>query len=75
MAARVSMENINVRIPPALIERTDALMPVASAAPELAMLVNVTRSDVLRLALLRGLAQLEAEYAGQPVLPGTEAAR
>ena len=60
-----SMENVNVRLPRAMVERADALVPLAGDAPELAMLPGVTRSDVLRLAVLRGLAVLEAELAGK----------
>lgn len=64
--------NTNVRLPLALVDRADRLLPLAVDAPELAMAGKVTRSDVLRLAILRGLTQLEAEFgaAEQPRLPG-----
>lgn len=62
--------NVNSRLPRPMLERLDALLPAVSEAPELAMVVTVRRSDVIRLALLRGIRQLEAEYAGQPSLPG-----
>lgn len=61
--AREARSPINLRLPPALIARADALLPLAGEAPELAMAGTVTRSDVLRLAVLRGLAQLEVELA------------
>jgi hypothetical protein len=57
---------LNLRVPPALLARAEALVPVAGAAPELGTLPSVTRADVLRLALLRGLAVLEAELAPGP---------
>lgn len=63
---------VNVRLPATMIARLDALVPTVGAASELATVVTVTRSDVLRLAILRGLEQLEAEYAGHPALPGVE---
>jgi len=61
-----AMKTIPVRLPPALVDRLDAVTPAAAAAPELATAGKVTRSDVLRLAVLKGLEQLEAEYAGHP---------
>lgn len=69
--AREARSPINLRLPPALISRADALVSLAGAAPELAMAGTVTRSDVLRLAVLRGLADLEAEFGeqGQARLP------
>jgi hypothetical protein len=45
-----------------MIERADSLREALGEAPELATLPNVTRSDVLRLAVLRGLDTLEREY-------------
>lgn len=68
---KATMRTIPVRLPPALIERLDALVPLAAGAAELATVGAVTRSDVLRLAVLRGLADLEAEFGeqGQARLP------
>ena len=71
-ACAAGMENINVRLPSAMVARADALLEVATAAPELATVGTATRSDVLRLALLRGLAVVEAELGTHPTLPGTE---
>lgn len=70
MPTSAAMKTIPVRLPPALVDRLDAVTPAAAAAPELATAGKVTRSDVLRLAVLKGLEQLEAEYAGHPALPG-----
>lgn len=67
---RRSQTPVNVRLPDTMLARLDALAPQVGAAAELATVVTVTRSDVLRLAVLKGLEQLEAEYAGHPALPG-----
>lgn len=69
---RGAKEQLTIRLPAGHIERLDALAPKVADAPELAMADGVTRSDVVRLAVLRGLEQLEAEYAGHPALPGLE---
>jgi len=53
---------VNLRLPHHMLERAEALRECLLQAPELAILPNVTRSDVLRLAVLKGLEQLEAEY-------------
>ena len=58
---------VNIRLPQAIIDRLDALVPQAGRAAELATMTRITRSDVLRLALLRGLAALELELVdGEP---------
>ncbi|MCZ7649606.1 MAG: ribbon-helix-helix domain-containing protein [Planctomycetota bacterium] len=67
---RRSQTPVNVRLPDTMLARLDALAPLVGTAAELAMVDKVTRSDVLRLAVLKGLEQLEAEYAGHPALPG-----
>ncbi len=67
---RGGKEQLTVRLPEGHLARLEALAPALADAPELATAGAVTRSDVLRLAILRGLEQLEAEYAGQPQLPG-----
>ena len=56
-----------LRLPPDLVTRADALVPQAGRAAELGTMTRITRSDVLRLALLRGLAVLERELVdGEP---------
>lgn len=54
----------SVRLPDELIARLDALGATMSARPEVAALAGgtVSRSAVLRLAVLRGVEALEAEY-------------
>jgi hypothetical protein len=54
--------SVNLRLPQHMLERADALLPHAARAPELATAPSVTRSDVLRLAILRGLQVLDDEY-------------
>jgi len=54
---------LTVRVPTPLVARLDALVPLLADAPELTMSATVTRSDALRLCVLRGLEALEAEYA------------
>ncbi len=49
---------MGVRLPRALVARVDAL----AARMHRRAVSRVTRSDVVRLALLRGLDALEAEY-------------
>lgn len=73
MGSAGKLVNVNVRVPASLVARLDALAPRLGAAPELAVAADTpNRSDAMRVALLRGVAQLEAVYGvdGQPVLPG-----
>ena len=60
--ARENLNLVNLRLPKAMIERVDELQALVSDAPELRTLPSVTRSDVLRLIVLRGLETLEAQY-------------
>ena len=52
----------HLRLPQAMQARAEALRSRVAAAPEMATLPNVTYSDVLRFALLRGLEALEREF-------------
>jgi len=61
-AAREALSSLNLRLPRHMLERVDALRELVEHAPELAVLPNVTRSDVLRLCVLKGLDVLETEY-------------
>lgn len=54
---------ITLRLPEDLLDRADRLVPTVGAAGDLAA-VRVSRSTVIRLALLRGLAALEQEFGG-----------
>lgn len=53
-------EQIALRLPADALERAEALVPKLAKLPALAA-VRVTRSAVLRMAILRGLDALEAE--------------
>lgn len=53
---------VAVRIPNDLAKRIDRLMPRISKDSTLATFGRVSRSSVVKLALLRGVAALEAEY-------------
>lgn len=60
-ATRETLNSVNLRLPRAMLERAEALRAHAANARELATVPTVTRSDVLRLAMLRGLEALEEE--------------
>jgi hypothetical protein len=53
---------IAVRIPDDLAKRLDRLMPKLLKDPTLRTFGRVSRSSVVKLALLRGVVALEAEY-------------
>ena len=55
-----------------LLERADALIAVMAADPEVRDLGMTTRTAVLRLAIGRGLRDLERQY--QPLLPADASA-
>lgn len=70
---RDPMISVTLRLPSAMVGRAERLAGYIADLPELATLPNVTRSDAYRVALLRGLAVLEAEClpaAEQAELPG-----
>lgn len=58
--------DIAVKLPAELVERADSLVPVFKEVPEMRVWSRVTRTAVIRLALLRGLESLEAEFIGDP---------
>jgi hypothetical protein len=55
-----------------LLERADALIAVMAADPEVRALGMPTRTAVLRLAIARGLRDLERQY--QPLAPADASA-
>ncbi len=57
-----------LRLPQDVLDRADALIPALSHHASASVSGELARSDVLRLALLRGLAELEKETspAGPP---------
>jgi hypothetical protein len=62
---------ITLRLPQALLDRADQLIDRLSRDEEAVLLGRVSRSIVLRLALLRGLEQLEGQHG---VTPSTSSA-
>jgi hypothetical protein len=61
-----------LRLTQDLLERADALITVMAADPEVRALGMPTRTAVLRLAIARGLRDLERQY--QPPAPADAAA-
>ena len=53
---------LSLRLTPDLIQRIDKLRPKIAKDPAVAGLTRVTRSVVVRRALLRGVEVLEQEY-------------
>lgn len=53
---------VSVRVPPELARRMDKLVPKIAKDPTVATLGIVTRSTMVKLALLKGVEVLEAEY-------------
>ncbi len=51
-----------LRLSEKLLARADALVPILSDVPEIEAMGQVSRSAVLRLALAKGIAQLEEEH-------------
>ncbi len=52
---------IVLRLPQVIRDRADALIPLLESRQEIAALGKVTRSKVIRLALVKGLDALERE--------------
>ncbi len=52
---------ITVRLPAELLDRADELVPVLQEIEDFSVM-RMTRSTVIRLALVRGLAVLEEDY-------------
>jgi hypothetical protein len=53
-----------VKLPPDLLDRAEALRPYLDKHRELIAYGRLTRTAVIRLALVRGLADLERELVG-----------
>lgn len=64
-----TLKQISIFVPERLVERADALLPEFSESAD-APMGQVTRSDVLRAALVRGLAVLERQLPEATHLPG-----
>jgi hypothetical protein len=57
-----SVAQTALRLPADILRRADALIPALSRTPTFAALGRVTRSTVLKLALMHGLDALEQEH-------------
>lgn len=53
---------LSLRVPPDVLKRADGLRSKVSRDPSVNPLGQVTRSTVLKLALMRGLDELEKQY-------------
>ncbi len=51
-----------LRLPPNLVEWADRLVPLVAKDPKVAAIGRVTRSSVLRMAIVKGLESLEWQY-------------
>jgi len=58
-------KDIAVKLPMELVERADALVPVFADVPEMRVWSRISRTAVIRLALLRGLESLEDEFMAE----------
>jgi hypothetical protein len=56
---------ITLRLPKSLVDRADALIDELAEDEEALLLGRVSRSIVLRLAVLRGLESLESQVASR----------
>ena len=66
---------ITLRLPQSLVDRADTLINQLAEDEEALLLGRVSRSIVLRLAILRGLETLEAQVANKPAASGGRSAR
>jgi hypothetical protein len=64
---------VTLRLPKALLVRADALIPLLQENERLLVVGNLSRSVVLRLAVIRGLEALEAEAPEAPPRPRVKA--
>jgi hypothetical protein len=53
---------LSVRVSPEMLKRADRLIPKVSRDPAVTTIGRVTRSTVVKLALMRGFDALEQEY-------------
>ena len=59
---------VTLRLPKSLVDRADSLIPKLRDDDQMMVVGRVSRSIVLRLAVLRGLESLEAGTGGQDTL-------
>lgn len=61
---------VTLRLPKSLVERADALIPQLREDDQMVVVGRVSRSIVLRLAVLKGLTALEAQVAASAPAKG-----
>jgi hypothetical protein len=66
----MSSECYTLRVPEQLMQRAARLVP-ALKQTEMALAYRVGRASVLRLAMIRGLTELEREHGVEEALEGT----
>ena len=57
--------NLSIRVLRSLVDRLDQLVPDMAGDPRMHVLGKVSRSDVARAAMVRGLEILELEYRAE----------
>ena len=60
---------VTLRLPKSLLQRADALIPALRANSEIFVVGRLSRSVVLRLAVLRGLEAMESNVSKLPPKP------
>jgi hypothetical protein len=65
---------VTLRLPKSLLQRADALIPTLRANSEIFVVGRLSRSVVLRLAVLRGLEAMESSMAKVPPKAGKKKA-
>lgn len=59
-----------LRLPPDLVDWADRLVPLVANDQKVAAIGRVTRSSVLRMALVKGLESLEWQYTPKKTAKG-----
>lgn len=72
-AEEMNEKLITVRLPEDLLAQADELVPIIGAAGDFAA-TRVTRSTVIRLALMRGIVALRDEFGVDPAPAGKKRA-
>ena len=54
---------VSVRLTPEMVKRLDRLVPKIARDPAIAAIGNISRSTVIKMALVDGLVGLEKRYA------------
>ena len=60
---------VTLRLPKSLLQRADSLIPALRSNSDIFVVGRLSRSVVLRLAVLRGLEAMEADTPIRPAAP------